>query len=87
MSLLKFRHNFLIYVMIYSYPLNVSIAFMRRFVGSLLFDSSLTFLTHRLFNVYHKDLPADIPHKINTIIPKIMKSSVNNVSQKYFAIV
>jgi len=71
--------------MIYSYPLNVSIAFMRRFVGSLLFDSSLIFLTHRLLNMYHKDLPADIPHKINTIIPKIMKSSVNNVSQKYFA--
>lgn len=58
-------------------------AFTRRFDG-LLFDSSVIFLTHRLLKRCHKDLPADIPHKINTITPKIMKSSVNSV-QKCFA--
>lgn len=60
------------------YPLNVSIAFMRRcFVASLLLFRVSSFIIHCVFNLYHKDLPADMASKINIIIVKIINSSVN----------
>lgn len=84
----KYEYIFFIYVYARNYfvkclyPLNVSIALMRRcFVASLLLlgvSSSSAFIIYCVFTLYHKDLPADMASKINIIIAKIINNSVNN---------